>query len=140
MKIYHKEIRFETRGELDVVDLTGKVENIVNESKVKNGLVNVFSIGSTAAISILEYEPGLKNDLKNILDRIVPKDMEYEHHLRWGDYNGHSHIRASLIKSSLTVPLVNGSLVLGTWQQIIFIELDVRPRNRRVMVTVMGEE
>jgi secondary thiamine-phosphate synthase enzyme len=85
------------------------------------------------------YEPGLKSDLKNILDRVVPPNIEYIHHERWGDYNGHSHIRATLIKSSLTIPIINGRATLGTWQQVILIDLDVRPRKRRVILTIMGE-
>lgn len=139
MKVFNKILSFKTRGELDIIDLTSKIEDIVRESGIKNGIVNVFSVGSTCAISIMEYEPGLMKDLNNILDRIAPKDIEYEHHKRWGDYNGHSHIRATLLKSSLTLPVINGELIHGTWQQIIFVELDIRPRDRRVVVSIIGE-
>lgn len=139
MVVYQEEITFRTRGEGDVVDITSEVENIVKRSGVRNGVVHVFTVGSTAAVSTIEYEPGLKEDLLTVLERVAPKNAEYKHHLRWGDYNGHSHVRAAIIGPSLEVPVRGGELVLGTWQQIVFIELDVRARSRRVVVTVMGE-
>ena len=139
MAVYREEIRVKTAREGDIVDITDLVENVVKRSGISDGVVHVFAIGSTAAISTMEYEPGLKQDLPEILERIAPKNIEYKHHLRWGDYNGHSHIRATILGPSLTVPIKDGRLILGTWQQIIFIELDVRARNRRIMVTVMGE-
>ena len=139
MTVFQQEVHIKTRGEGDVVDITSHVEKVVQKSGVKNGVVHIFAIGSTAAISTIEYEPGLRQDLFEILERIAPKNMEYKHHLRWGDYNGHSHVRATVLRPSLSVPLRNGRLILGTWQQIIFIELDVRPRERRFMVTVIGE-
>jgi len=139
MAVYREEIRIKTAREGDIVDITDLVENVVKRSGISDGMVHVFAIGSTAAISTMEYEPGLKQDLPEILERIAPKNIEYKHHLRWGDYNGHSHIRATILGPSLTVPIKDGRLILGTWQQIIFIELDVRARNRRIMVTVMGE-
>ncbi|HDD66132.1 MAG TPA: YjbQ family protein [Nitrososphaeria archaeon] len=139
MAVYQEEIGIKTAGEGDIVDITGLVEAVVRRSGISDGVAHVFAIGSTAAISTMEYEPGLKRDLPEILERIAPKDLEYRHHLRWGDYNGHSHVRATILGPSLSVPVRGGRLVLGTWQQIIFIELDVRPRSRRIMVTVMGE-
>jgi len=139
MTVYREEFYIDTRGEVDIIDLTNKIREIVERSGVKEGLVNIFSPGSTCAISTIEYEPGLLRDLPNILERIAPKDLEYEHHKRWGDYNGHSHIRATLIKSSFTAPISGGRIVLGTWQQVVFIELDVRPRNRRIIVSIIGE-
>jgi len=139
MAVYREEIRVKTAREGDIVDITDLVENVVKRSGISDGVVHVFAIGSTAAISTMEYEPGLKQDLPEILERIAPKNIEYKHHLRWGDYNGHSHIRATILGPSLTVPIKDGRLILGTWQQIIFIELDVRARDRRIMVTVMGE-
>ena len=139
MAVYREEIRIKTAREGDIVDITDLVENVVKRSGISDGMVHVFAIGSTAAISTMEYEPGLKRDLPEILERIAPKDLEYRHHLRWGDYNGHSHVRATILGPSLSVPVRGGRLVLGTWQQIIFIELDVRARSRRIMVTVMGE-
>ena len=139
MAVYREEVRIKTAREGDIVDITNLVENVVKRSGISDGVVHIFAIGSTAAISTMEYEPGLKQDLPEILERIAPKNIEYKHHLRWGDYNGHSHIRATILGPSLTVPVKDGRLILGTWQQIIFIELDVRARNRRIMVTVMGE-
>jgi len=139
MAVYQEEIGIKTAGEGDIVDITGLVEAVVRRSGISDGVAHVFAIGSTAAISTMEYEPGLKRDLPEILERIAPKDLEYRHHLRWGDYNGHSHVRATILGPSLSVPVRGGRLVLGTWQQIIFIELDVRARSRRIMVTVMGE-
>ena len=139
MVVYQEEVSFRTRGEGDVVDITGEVERVVKKSGIKHGVVHVFAIGSTAAVSTIEYEPGLVEDLSATLERVAPRNAEYKHHLRWGDYNGHSHIRATIIGPSLEVPVRNSELVLGTWQQIVFIELDVRSRSRRVVVTVMGE-
>jgi len=139
LRVFQKEVHIKTRGEEDIVDITDLVEEVVEESGIKNGVAHIFAIGSTAAISTMEYEPGLKEDLPKALERMAPRDAEYKHHLRWGDYNGHSHVRATILGPSLSVPVRGGSLVLGTWQQIIFIELDVRPRSRRFTVTVMGE-
>ena len=139
MRVFQREVHIKTRGEGDIVDITDLVEGVVEESGIRDGVAHIFAIGSTAAISTMEYDPGLKEDLPNALERIAPKNVEYKHHLRWGDYNGHSHVRATILGPSLSVPVRGGSLVLGTWQQIIFIELDVRSRSRRFMVTVMGE-
>ena len=139
MRVFQREVHIKTKGEGDIVDITDLVEGVVEESGIRDGVAHIFAIGSTAAISTMEYEPGLKEDLPNALERIAPKNVEYKHHLRWGDYNGHSHVRATILGPSLSVPVRGGSLVLGTWQQIIFIELDVRSRSRRFMVTVMGE-
>lgn len=139
MKVFQEEVHIKTKGEADVVDITDLVEKVVKKSGIRNGIAHIFAIGSTAAISTMEYEPGLKQDLPEALERIAPKGAEYKHHLRWGDYNGHSHVRATVLGPSLNVPVQNGSLVLGTWQQVIFVELDVRSRSRRIMVTVMGE-
>lgn len=139
MPVYQEEVDVRTRGEGDVLDITDLVGNVVRNSGVRDGIVHIFAIGSTAAVSTMEYEPGLKRDLLMALERMAPRNAEYEHHLRWGDYNGHSHVRATMLGPSLSVPVRGGSLVLGTWQQIVFIELDTRPRNRKVVVTVMGE-
>ncbi|MHA1589299.1 MAG: secondary thiamine-phosphate synthase enzyme YjbQ [Candidatus Njordarchaeales archaeon] len=138
--IYREVIEFETGGENDYIDITHRVEDIVKRSNIRNGLVNVFVVGSTAAITTMEYEPGLRKDLARALARIAPSDIEYEHHKRWGDDNGRSHVKASIVGPSLIIPVENGRLLLGTWQQIVFLELDTRPRRRRVVVTVMGEE
>ncbi len=138
MKVFTKTLEFNTSGEGEVVDLTEKVREAVRESGVLNGTVTVFVPGSTGAVTTIEYEPGLKKDIMNILERIAPRDLYYEHEKMWHDHNGHSHVRASLIGPSLTVPIVEREPILGTWQQIVFLELDVRSRRRRVIVQVMG--
>jgi len=111
----------------------------VVETKLKNGIVTVFVPGSTGALTTIEYEPGLLKDFPNLLERVAPKNLAYEHEKRWHDGNGHSHVRASLIGPDLTVPFSNGRLTLGTWQQIIFVELDVRSRARNLILQIMGE-
>ena len=137
---FTKVISIETARELDVVNITEKVEETVSESGISNGLVNVFVKGSTCSITTIEYEPGLIKDIGAILERIAPgeEDFEYVHQQRWNDYNGHSHIRASILGCSVTVPLIDNSLALGTWQQIVLVELDVRTREREVIITVIG--
>jgi len=139
MVVYTETLSIKTRGEVDIIDITSEVERVVSSSGVKNGIAVVFNKGSTGAISTIEYEPGLIEDLPAALERLFPKDMEYKHHLRWHDGNGHSHVRATFLKPSLSVPVIDGSMPLGTWQQIIFIELDVRPRERNIIVQVVGE-
>lgn len=140
MVTYFSEERISTKGENDVIDITKLASDIVKKSNIKNGLINIFIPGSTGAVTTIEYEPGLyEHDLPEALNRIAPKNAKYMHHLRWGDDNGHSHIRASIIGPSLTIPIKNGKLILGTWQQIVFLELDTRPRDRRILFTVIGE-
>ena len=138
MRTFCETLEFVTKGELDMLDITERVQGVVSSSGLKEGLANVFVIGSTAAVTTIEYEPGLKKDFPAMLERIAPKEIYYHHHETWHDYNGHSHVRASLIGPSLTVPFKDGRLILGTWQQIVFIELDVRPRHRRVHVQLLG--
>lgn len=132
-------ISLRTNAKDDIIDITSKVQEIVSRSNVKNGLACVFVVGSTAAVTTVEHEPGLVADMKDAMERLYPKDVVYEHHLRWGDGNGHSHIRASFVGPSLTVPVVGGSLQLGTWQQIVFMEFDNKPRTREITVQVVGE-
>jgi secondary thiamine-phosphate synthase enzyme len=134
-----KQFDVPTRKEGDVVDLTGRVREFAEGSKILNGVVTVFVSGSTAAITTVEFEPGLAEDLPAALERISPKDIAYEHSKTWGDSNGHSHVKASLVGPGLTVPLVDGRLTLGTWQQVVLLELDTRARNRRVVVQIVGE-
>lgn len=134
-----KQLLIQTMGEGDISDITHKVSEAVVETKFKNGIVTVFVPGSTGALTTIEYETGLLKDLPDMLERVAPKDFEYEHEKRWHNGNGHSHVRASLIGPSLTVPFVNGRLTLGTWQQIIFMELDVRSRVRNLVIQIMGE-
>ncbi|MBO3797732.1 MAG: secondary thiamine-phosphate synthase enzyme YjbQ [Thermoproteota archaeon] len=137
--VVETELGIKTRGELDIVDITGEIEKIVSKTGIKNGIANVFVPGSTGAVTTIEYEPGLLKDLPNALERIAPRDAEYEHEKTWRDGNGHSHVRASVIGPSITIPIRDGALRLGTWQQVVFVELDVRPRSRRLVVTCLGE-
>ena len=139
MKVYNEEIRISTKGEGDIIDLTEKVEEVVRKSGVKNGLVCVFVPGSTGAVTTIEYEPGLLRDLPSALERVAPKDVYYHHEEMWHDGNGHSHVRASIIGASLTIPIKNSKVIHGTWQQIVFVELDIRKRDRSLIVQVLGE-
>ncbi|MEM3406131.1 MAG: secondary thiamine-phosphate synthase enzyme YjbQ [Nitrososphaerota archaeon] len=140
MATYFYEERISTKGENDIIDITDLASSIIKKSDIKNGLINIFIPGSTGAVTTIEYEPGLcEHDLPEALNRIAPKNAKYMHHLRWEDDNGHSHVRASIIGPSLTIPIKNGKLVLGTWQQIVFLELDTRPRDRRIVFTIIGE-
>lgn len=134
-----EEIRLSTEAGCTIYDITASVEEAVGRTSIKDGMVLLFVPGSTAAITTIEYESGAVHDLKAAIERLFPQDIEYRHNLRWGDDNGHSHVRAAMMGPSLMVPLVNGKLVLGTWQQVVFVELDVRPRQRRIVVQVMGE-
>jgi secondary thiamine-phosphate synthase enzyme len=134
-----KHLSINTRGENDILDVTEDVAEAVVESRLSNGVVTIFVPGSTGALTTIEYEPGLLKDLPNVLERVAPRRLEYEHERRWHDGNGHSHVRASIIGPCLTVPFVNGRLTLGTWQQIVFLELDVRTRNRQLILQIIGE-
>ncbi len=131
MTSYYDEINIKTRKETEIVDITDDVQNVVAKSKIKNGIACVFVSGSTGAVTTIEYEPGLMKDLPDALERIAPKDMYYKHHETWHDDNGHSHVRASLIGPSITVPVKDGEIVHGTWQQIVFIEFDTSPRTEK---------
>jgi len=132
-------IALKTAAKDEVIDVTQRVQQIVSGAKITHGLACVFVVGSTAAVTTIEHEPGLVSDLQDAMDRLYPKDIGYDHHRRWGDGNGHSHIRASLVGPSLTVPVVDGKLTLGTWQQIVFVEFDNKPRTRELAVQVVGE-
>jgi len=133
-------VSLRTSAKDEVIDLTDKVQDIVSKSGIENGLACIFVAGSTAAITTVEFEPGLVKDLNEAMDRLYPKGIDYEHHKRWGDGNGYSHVRASLLGPSLTVPIVDGKLLLGTWQQIVFLEFDNKPRSREVAVQIVGDE
>lgn len=132
-------MKIKTKGELQMVNITDEVENVVKESSVNDGIATVFVPGSTAAVTTIEYEPGLLNDFPNMLERIAPENITYEHEQMWHDGNGHSHVRASLLGPSLTVPFTNKQLTLGTWQQIVLIEFDIRSRDRNLIVQLIGE-
>jgi secondary thiamine-phosphate synthase enzyme len=139
MVVVTKEIRVQTRRECDIVNLTDRVQEAVGSSGLKDGVVTVFVGGSTAAITTIEYEPGLLQDLPAALERVAPKNVEYKHEEMWHDGNGHSHVRASIIGPSLVVPFKDGRLCLGTWQQIVLVELDIRARSRNIILQILGE-
>jgi secondary thiamine-phosphate synthase enzyme len=134
-----QELSLHTQGNCDVQDITPQVQGALRDSGLQAGIATVFCPGSTGGLTTIEYESGVVADLRQILDEIVPLDRDYRHHLRWGDDNGHSHVRAALIGPSLTVPFVEGSLTLGTWQQIVFLDLDTHPRSRRLVLQIVGE-
>ena len=132
-------IRFSTQGNGEVVDITQQVADKVADSELSGGTVTVFSPSATSSLTTIEYESGAVVDLQTLFDRLVPQDIEYRHNLRWGDGNGHSHARAALFGPSLTVPFVNRRLTLGTWQQIVFLDFDVRPHDRELILQLIGE-
>ena len=128
-----------TKGFTDVIDITDRVSDIVRKSKTKEGICLISCPGSTCGITTIEYESGLIEDLKKILEKIIPATTNYEHCKKWGDCNGYAHIRSALIKPFLAIPVENGELLLGTWQQIVFLDFDNRPREREIMVKVIGK-
>ena len=134
-----QQLGLHTQGHTDIQDITSQVATVVRESGLRSGIVTVFCAGSTGGLTTIEYESGVVYDLGQVLDEIAPPDRDYRHHLRWHDDNGHSHVRAALIGPSLTVPFVDGGLTLGTWQQIVFLDLDTRARSRRLVLQIMGE-
>ncbi len=138
MVITH-ELHLKTEGHCDILDITSRVDGAVKESGLRDGTVTIFCPGSTGGLSTIEYEGGALHDLERVLDEITPPDRDYHHHLRWGDDNGHSHVRSAMIGPSLTVPFVAGDLTLGTWQQIVFLDFDTRPRSRRLVLQIIGE-
>ena len=137
--IHSETINLSTKGFNDMIDITPRVGGVIDHSKIENGLVTVFCPGSTGSVTTIEYESGVVRDLQKAIEKIVPSNIPYEHDKRWGDGNGFSHVRAALMKPSLTVPLIDGRLTLGTWQQIVFIDFDNRRRERNILVQVMGE-
>ena len=139
MSVYTQDLQYETQGNTDILDITCDVCSIVDSSGITNGIVVVFAPGSTMGITTIEYESGLVHDLTQALQRMAPDNINYQHNERWHDGNGHSHVRASLLGQSETFPIVNGDIVLGTWQQIIFIDLDNRSRSRKLVVQVTGK-
>lgn len=134
-----KRISLDTQGHGDIHDITHQVAGAVRESGLRAGTVTVFTPSSTSALTTIEYESGCLSDLNRLFNEIVPPDRDYRHNLRWGDGNGHSHIRAALLGPSLTIPFVDGRLTLGTWQQIVFCDFDNRSRHRECVVQIMGE-
>ena len=139
MTIITESIKIRSRGENDMIDITESTSKAIADSKLEQGIVTIFVAGSTSAVATIEYEPGLETDFPKMLSRIVPKNIEYEHDKTWHDRNGHSHVRASLVGPSLTVPFKDGRLLLGTWQQIVVVEMDTRERERKIILQIMGE-
>jgi secondary thiamine-phosphate synthase enzyme len=139
MTVITKAIKINSKGENDMVDITVQTLKAIHETNLKDGIVTVFVSGSTGAVTTIEYEPGLRSDFPKMLNRIVPRNIDYEHDKTWHDGNGHSHVRASLIGPSLTIPFKDGNLILGTWQQIVFFELDTRSRERMITMQMIGE-
>ena len=143
MPVNTRSISVRSHGENDIVDITDQVADAIKNSDINDGIVTIFVSGSTAAVTTIEYEPGLKKDFPAMLNRIAPssssKFIEYEHDNTWHDGNGHSHVRASLIGPSLTIPYQNKRMMLGTWQQIVLSEMDIRPRERNIILQMIGE-
>ena len=140
MTVVLQKFSIKTNAYCDVINITEEVQEAVSKSGVKDGLVNVHNGGSTGAISTTEYEPGLvQHDIKNLLDKLIPYDKDYAHHKTWHDYNGAGHLRSFLLKTSQTFPFQNGRLLLGTWEQIIFIECDERGRSRSIQCCIIGD-
>ena len=137
--VFQEDIRLRTRAHREMHDLTPDVAEIVRRSGVRQGTAHVFNVGSTGVIGTIELEPGLEEDLPEILDRLIPPSLEYGHERAWHDGNGHSHLQASIVGPEITVPVRDGGLVLGTWQQVFHLECDVKPHDRRIVVTVQGE-
>lgn len=139
MKISTTKLTEKTQGYCDIIDITAKVQGQIQKEKIHRGLATLFVSGSTAALTTIEYEPGLVEDLKELLERFIPSNKKYHHDDRWGDDNGFSHLRAALLGPSLQIPIESGRLLLGTWQQIVLLDFDNRPRTREIMIQIMGE-
>jgi secondary thiamine-phosphate synthase enzyme len=134
--VYSTEIELDTEGEIQIIDISLPVRNAIKDSKVKNGIVNIFNPGSTGAILTMEYEPHLVKDTKEFIEKLIPKGIGYNHDFQ--DDNAHSHLRASIFSPELTIPISKGKPILGTWQQVVFVELDTRGRERKIIVTIIG--
>ena len=134
-----KEISFWSKGEVDIIDITTQVQAELDDIKPKSGIVAIFIPGSTAGVTTIEHEPGLISDFKKMIERLVPHNISYSHDMRWHDGNGHSHIRASIIGPSLTVPFKDRKLLLGSWQQIVIVDFDNRPRSRKILLQFIGD-
>ncbi len=139
MAVYTKRINIEMEAETGIKDITPYLAEAISESKAKNGIVVVFLVGSTGAVTTMEYEPGLLKDIPRALEVIAPSDIPYEHHKTWGDHNGKSHVRSAFLGCSLSVPFISGVLVLGTWQQVVAMNLDTQARSREIVLQVVGE-
>lgn len=138
VRVVSRTIQVQTHGDGHTVDITAQLQRAIGESGIQQGVATLFVIGSTAALTTIEFEPGLVSDLQRAFEQIAPADAPYAHEARWGDDNGHAHVRASLLGPSMSVPIVEGQATLGTWQQVVLIDFDTRPRQRRVVVQIMG--
>ena len=139
MVIYTAKLHEQTQGHCDIIDITAKVQDQLERQKIRRGLATLFVSGSTASLTTIEYESGVLKDLQELLEKLIPSNRKYHHDDRWGDDNGFSHLRASLLGPSLQVPIDDGKLMLGTWQQIVLLDFDNRPRTREIVVQIMGE-
>ena len=139
MAVFSDEISLSTKGEVDIIDITGQIQESINKSNLKDGIICAYVPGSTASITTIEFEPGLLKDFPRALEKIAPKKDYYNHHETWHDDNGHSHVRASLMGPSVSLPFKNCKLIHGTWQQIVFIEMDTNPRQRKIIIQIVGE-
>ena len=137
--IHSETVSIRTKGFSDILDITHQVDAVTDRSGIENGLVTVYCSGSTGSVTTIEYETGVLKDLQRAIEKVAPTDVPYEHDRRWGDGNGFSHVRAALMKPSLTIPLIKGKLALGVWQQIVFIDFDNRSRERNLIVQIIGE-
>ena len=137
--IVSERIQIQTRGDGHILDITDQVSRKLRDSGLQDGIITLFTPSSTSALTTIEYESGVVHDLQQLFDRIVPPDIDYRHNLRWGDGNGHAHVRHALLGPSLTIPFVQGQMTLGTWQQIVFADFDNRARSRSLVVQIMGE-
>ena len=138
-KIHTKKLSEKTSGFCDIIDITTRVQEQVEKEKIERGLVSLFVSGSTAALTTIEHEPGLVRDLKEFVEQLIPSNRRYHHDDRWGDDNGFSHLRAALFGPSLAIPVENGRMLLGTWQQVVLLDFDNRPRTREIIVQLIGE-
>lgn len=139
MKILTESLTVNTKGNCDIVNITDEVQDFISKQNFREGNVTIFVVGSTASISTVEYEPGLRKDIPQILEKLIPSGQKYFHNDTWGDNNGHAHIRSTLFGCSQTIPFKNGGLLLGTWQQIVLMDFDDRPRVRKVIIQIIGE-
>lgn len=137
--VVNERVEFRTQGNGQILDITEQVSRRVQGSGLKDGIVTLFTPSSTSALTTIEYESGAVHDLQQLFDRMAPPDMDYRHNLRWGDGNGHAHVRHALLGPSLTIPFLEGRMTLGTWQQIVFVDFDNRPRSRSVVLQIMGD-
>lgn len=134
-----KRLIFDTKGDTDIINLSPMIEEEISQIEISNGMISIFEPGATGAVTTIEYESGLVEDFKDFMNRLIPKEKTYNHDRQWGDGNGHSHLKASLLGPGLSVPIANGKMQLGTWQQVVFVDFDNRPRHRALLLTIIGE-